>query len=65
MMLSLARENLFGISGSKKQFKILRANISRGPDISIIPLLRYFYRFGIALIQLFSTTSVILRREIQ
>ena len=29
--------NLFGISGSDKQFTILHVNISGGPDISIIP----------------------------
>ena len=49
MVLSLEKENLFGISGS--------ANISRGPEISIIPLLRSFHRFGIALIQLFSSNK--------
>ena len=29
--------NLFGISGSNKQFTIFHVNISGGPDISIIP----------------------------
>ena len=29
--------NLFGISGSDKQFTIFHVNISGGPDISIIP----------------------------
>ena len=29
--------NLFGISGSDKQFRIFHVNINGGPDISIIP----------------------------
>ena len=56
-MLSLEKGNLFGISGFEKQFTILHVNISRGPNISIISLLQSFDRFGIALIQLFSSNK--------
>ena len=33
------------------------ANISRGPDVSITPLIHSFHRFSIVLIQLFSSNK--------